>query len=401
MFLLQGRWGTVASIAASLSLALFSRSGIAQQLTQPPVKVGWLVALTGPNSSPGIGFDRGIKYAAEEINKAGGIKGRKLEVITRDTQGDPTKAVNAALELINKEKVEFTIGPTNSGEGLASTPVIARSKIPSVVFGVVDTLIDPQKYPYAIRVLPSNQQWTEAAHNYALNVLKKKKIGIIGDATGYGTATVNLSETALKGLGATVVYKGLVDANQTDLTVEMQKAKAAGAEVMEVWSDSAGLNSRLMNARADIGWDVPLVGHPAMGSGAVKPLLSKPENWSNVFIVGYQSMSFDDAGKLPPRTEKFLGEVSKSVRLDDTTLWWVAAGYDAVQLIKHAIEKGGSSNADDVKKVWESTKEFPGIFGSYTYTPAGHNGYPVSGVAMNRANSFLNGAYSLAPGYGK
>lgn len=394
------KWMVVA-FAAGLTLAVLPQQSMAQASSLPPVKVGWLVALTGPNSSPGIGFDRGIKYAAEEINKAGGIKGRKLEVITRDTQGDPTKAVNAALELINKEKVAFTIGPTNSGEGLATTPVIARSKIPSLVYGVVDTLIDPQKYPYAFRVLPSNQQWTEAVHNYALNVLKKKKVGIIGDATGYGTATSNLSEAALKGLGATVVYKGLVEANQTDLTADMQKARAAGAEVMVVWTDSAGLNSRLMNARADIGWNVPFVGHPAMGSGAVKPLLAKPENWNDVFIIGYQSMSFDDTGKLPARTEKFLGEVSKTVRIDDTTLWWVAAGYDAIQLIRHAIEKGGSSNADDVKKVWESTKDFPGIFGSYTYTPGSHNGYPVSGVAMNRANSFLKGAYTLAPGYGK
>ena len=190
--------GSLAAVAACLALTLLPMGASAQT---EPIKVGWLVALTGPNSSPGIGFDRGIKYAADEINKAGGMKGRKIEVITRDTQGDPTKAVNAALELINKEKVEFTIGPTNSGEGLATTPVIARSKIPSLVYGVVDTLIDPQKYPYAFRVLPSNQQWTEAVHNYALNILKKKKVGIIGDATGYGTATTNLSDTCPQGDG--------------------------------------------------------------------------------------------------------------------------------------------------------------------------------------------------------
>lgn len=401
MISFKGMKRSVAAVAAGMALVALPQGGMAQASAQEPIKVGWLVALTGPNSSPGIGFDRGIKYAAEEINKAGGIKGRKLEVITRDTQGDPTKAVNAALELINKEKVAFTIGPTNSGEGLATTPVIARSKIPSLVYGVVDTLIDPQKYPYAFRVLPSNQQWTEAVHNYALNVLKKKKVGIIGDATGYGTATTNLSDTALKAMGASVVYKGLVEANQTDLTAEMKKAQAAGAEVMVVWTDSAGLNSRLMNARADIGWKVPFVGHPAMGSGAVKPLLSKPDNWNDVYIIGYQSMSFGDNAKLPARTEKFLDEVSKTVRIDDTTLWWVAAGYDAIQLIRHAVETSGSSQADAVKKVWESTKDFPGIFGSYTYTAANHNGYPVAGVAMNRANTFLKGAYTLAPGYGK
>lgn len=383
----------LACVALSLPLAAGAQT--------EPIKIGWLVALTGPNSSPGIGFDRGIKYAADEINKAGGVKGRKIEVITRDTQGDPTKAVNAALELINKEKVEFTIGPTNSGEGLATTPVIARSKIPSLVYGVVDTLIDPQKYPYAFRVLPSNQQWTEAVHNYTLNVLKKKKVGIIGDATGYGTATTNLSDSALKAMGATVVHKGLVEANQTDLTAEMKKAQAAGAEVLVIWTDSAGLNSRLMNARADLGWNVPFVGHPAMGSGSVKPLLAKPENWNDVYIIGYQSMSFDGDAKLPARTEKFLNEATKSVRIDDTTLWWVAAGYDAIQLIRHAVEQGGSTRPDDVKKVWESTKNFPGIFGSYTYTASSHNGYPVDGVAMNRANSFLKGAYTLAPGYSK
>ena len=83
------------------------------QTSAPPIKIGWLVALTGPNSSPGIGFDRGIKYAVDEINQSGGVKGRKMEVVTRDTQGDPTKAVNAALELMNKEKVDFMIGPTN------------------------------------------------------------------------------------------------------------------------------------------------------------------------------------------------------------------------------------------------------------------------------------------------
>jgi branched-chain amino acid transport system substrate-binding protein len=398
MISFKSQTASLAAIAACLALTLLPMGAGAQT---EPIKIGWLVALTGPNSSPGIGFDRGIKYAADEINKAGGVKGRKIEVITRDTQGDPTKAVNAALELINKEKVEFTIGPTNSGEGLATTPVIARSKIPSLVYGVVDTLIDPQKYPYAFRVLPSNQQWTEAVHNYALNILKKKKVGIIGDATGYGTATTNLSDTALKAMGATVVHKGLVEANQTDLTAEMKKAQAAGAEVLVIWTDSAGLNSRLMNARADIGWNVPFVGHPAMGSGAVKPLLSKPENWNDVYIIGYQSTSFDGTSKLPARTEKFLAEASKAVRIDDTTLWWIAAGYDAIQLIRHAVEQSGSTKPDDVKKVWESTKDFPGIFGSYTYSASNHNGYPVDGVSMNRANSFLKGAYTLAPGYAK
>ncbi len=370
------------------------------QTSAPPIKIGWLVALTGPNSSPGIGFDRGIKYAVDEINQSGGVKGRKIEVVTRDTQGDPTKAVNAALELMNKEKVDFMIGPTNSGEGLATTPLIARNKTPSLVYGVVDTLIDPEKYPYTFRVLPSNKQWTDAAHNYILKTLKVKKVALIGDATGYGTATSNLSEQELKRLGATISYKALIEANQSDVTADIQKAKNSGAEVILVWSDSAALNARLINARAEANWTAPIVGHPALGSGAIKSLLAKPENWNAVYNIGYKQTSFDKGGKLPDATSKFLASVvSKKVRVDDTTLWWIAAGYDAVQLIRRSCEAAGSSKPEDVKKALESLQGFSGAYGRYTYTAANHNGYDVNDIVMNRADSFKDGSYTLAPGY--
>ena len=372
------------------------------QTSAPPIKIGWLVALTGPNSSPGIGFDRGMKYAVEEINQGGGIKGRKLEMVTRDTQGDPTKAVNAALELMNKEKVDFMVGPTNSGEGLATTPLIARNKTPSMVYGVVDTLIDPAKYPFTFRILPSNKQWTDAAHNYILKNLNARKVALIGDATGYGTATVNLSEQELKRLGATISYKALIEANQSDVTADMQKAKNSGAEVVLVWSDSAALNARLINARAEANWTAPIVGHPALGSGAIKPLLTKTENWNAVYNIGYKQTSFDKAGKLPDETSKFLAAVtSRNVRVDDTTLWWIAAGYDAVQLIRRGYEAAGSSKPEDVKRGLESLRAFGGAYGRYTYTAANHNGYDVNDIVMNRADSFKNGAYTLAPGYGQ
>jgi branched-chain amino acid transport system substrate-binding protein len=389
------------SIAFAFGIAALPIASLAQ--TSPaPIKIGWLVALTGPNSSPGIGFDRGLKYAVDEVNQSGGIKGRKLEIVTRDTQGDPTKAVNAALELINKEKVDFMVGPTNSGEGLATTPLIARQKIPSMVYGVVDTLIDPEKYPYTFRILPANKQWTEAAHNYILKTLKAKNIAIIGDATGYGTATVNLSEQELKKQGANISYKALIEANQSDVTTDIQKAKNSGADVVLLWSDSAALNARLINARAEANWTAPIVGHPALGSGAIKPLLTKPENWNAVYNIGFKQTSFDSAGNLPENTAKFLAAVvSKNVRVDDTTLWWIAAGNDAVQLIRRGYEGNGTSNPDDVKKALESLRGFTGAFGNYTYTATNHNGYDVNDIVMNRADSFKDGSYTLAPGYSK
>src|SRR5476651_837080 len=88
----------------------FSKPAIAQS---EPIKIGCLAAMTGPSSAPTIGFNRGMNFAIDAINAAGGVRGRKIEGIIRDTQGDPTKAVNATQELISQVKVHAIWGPLN------------------------------------------------------------------------------------------------------------------------------------------------------------------------------------------------------------------------------------------------------------------------------------------------
>ena len=96
-----------------------------------------------------------------------------------------------------------------------------------------------------------------------------------------------------------------------------------------------------------------MVGHPAMGTGSVLPLLNKPSDWEKVYIVGFRSMTFDSTGHLPERTEAFLAMARKSTAVDDTILWWIANGYDTVQLVRHAIMAAGSTSPDDVRKAME------------------------------------------------
>src|SRR6188508_2108299 len=104
-----------------------------------PIKIGYLPALTGPSSSTGVGINRGVQLAIEEINKGGGIDGRPLELITRDTQSDPTKAVNGAAELTRGVKVAAIFGPINSGESIPVVPLLARTNTPQLHPCWVDT----------------------------------------------------------------------------------------------------------------------------------------------------------------------------------------------------------------------------------------------------------------------
>jgi branched-chain amino acid transport system substrate-binding protein len=392
------RRGFTFGSASALGLAAhyLSRTALAQG---EPIKIGWLAALTGPSSAPGAGFDRGVRYAADTINAAGGVKGRKVEIVTRDTQGDPTKAVNATQEMISRLKVHAIWGPTNSGEALATTAIMARFKMPDIHPCVVDSLIDPVKYPNAFRMAPSNSQWDDAVRKYCLSILKVKDIAVVGDTTGYGTTAVGASVAGFKKDGANIVYQAQIDATQPDVMPDMLRMKNAGAQAIVVWSVSTGMEARMMNGRATMSWDVPFVGHPAMGSGEVGHLLDKPANWEKVYIIGYSSCSFDSSGKLPPRTQDFVDKVQGKIALNDTSLWWVLSGVDAVNLVAKAVEETGSSAPETIVGYWNTLNKYPGLFGNYTFTSQQHNGYPTDEVVMSKAASQKNGAFELAPGY--
>jgi branched-chain amino acid transport system substrate-binding protein len=301
--------------------------------------------------------------------------------------------------MISALKVNAVWGPTNSGEALACTPIMARAKMPNVHPCVVDTLIDAQKFPNAFRLAPSNTQWDDAVRNYCLNILKTKKVAVIGDTTGYGTAAVNASVAALKKDGADVVYQANIDATQPDMMPDMLRAKNAGAEAIVVWSTSTGMEARMFNTRAAMGWDVPFVGHPSMSSGDVANLIEKKSNWEKVYAVGYRSCSFDATGKLPPRSQELVDKIKGKINLADTLLWWVAGGVDAVNLVAKAVEATGSTASADIIKHWNSLAKYPGYFGDYTFTPNEHNGYPTEDVVMSEASSARDGAFALAPGY--
>ncbi len=392
----------VLGTASGLALATqgLARPGLAQSASEP-IRFGWLAALTGPSSAPAIGFDRGVNFAANEINAAGGVKGRKIEIVTRDTQGDPTKAVNATQEMISRLKVNAIWGPTNSGEALATTPIMARGKMPNIHPCVVNSLIDPEKFPNAFRTAPANVQWDAAVRKYALDILKLRDIAVIGDTTGYGTTAVDDSVKGYKAASANVAYQAQIDSSQPDVMADMLRIKNSGAKVVQVWTVSTGLIARLLNARAQLAWDVPFIGHPSLGAGEVQKLLEKPENWEKVYMIGYRSCSFDASGKLPARTAAFVERLTAAkVTLADTSLWWVAGGYDAVQLVAKAVEASGSTSSEAIIKYWDSLSAgYPGIFGNYVWTSKEHNGFPTDDVVMSRANTQKDGAFALAPGY--
>jgi branched-chain amino acid transport system substrate-binding protein len=394
------------SMTRRQALASAGAAAVAGSLAKPaialnePIRLGYLPALTGPSSSTGIGINRGTLLAVQEINAAGGINGRQIELITRDTQSDPTKAVNGAAELTHGEKVSVVLGPLNSGESLAVVPLLARANMPQVHPCWVDSLTDPKKYPMCFRNAPTNQQIGGAANRYVVQVLKRKKVAVISDTTGYGTASVNAYVPMLKALGAEAVYQGNVDAANPDLKPELLRMRSAGAEAIMPWSVNAGFLSRIINTRGQMEWDVPIVGQTTLGSGQTKALLEKPEYWAKVYPNNFRTVCYGPDGKLPERTIAFLDRLkSAKIDMNDTLLWWIASGYDTPRLIAEAMKNAGTEPAQVVGYL-NKLKGFPGVYGDISFMPDQHDGYPDDEVVMVEANSLKDGAFNLAPGYG-
>ncbi|MBV8926065.1 MAG: ABC transporter substrate-binding protein [Bradyrhizobium sp.] len=386
----------LATAGAALASTL-ARPAIA---AKEPIPIGYLPALTGPSSSTGIGINRGVELAVKEINQAGGIDGRQIELIVRDTQSEPTKAVNGAAELTHAHKVSVVLGPVNSGESLAVVPLLARANTPQIHPCWVDSLTDPKKYPMCFRNASTNQQIGAAANRYVVDVLKCKKVAVISDTTGYGTASVNAYVPMLKEKGAEVVYQGNVDAANPDLTPEILRMRNAGAEAIMPWSVNPGFLSRIINTRGQMQWDVPIAGQTTLGSGQTSALLEKSEYWAKVYPNNFKPVCYSADGKLNERAAAFADKLtSNKIEVSDTLLWWVAVGYDSPRMIAEAMKSAGTE-PEQIVGFLNRLKNYPGVYGDISFTPEQHNGYPDDEVVMVAANSFKNGAFKLAPGYG-
>jgi branched-chain amino acid transport system substrate-binding protein len=391
--------GLKARAAVAAIVLLIGSSASSQGTTNDPIRIGWMASLTGPLASAAIGINVGVEFAVDDINRSGGINGRKLDLITRDTVGDPNKASNMAKQLVYSDKVDFVIGPVNSGEALATVPLVAKSGVPNIVISAVDDLTNAKKYPRAFRVINTTAQWVVVADDYVLKSMTRQKIALIGDTTGYGAVSVKVATDDLRRRGIVPVYSVLVDPNKTDLSDEIGKARSSGADVIMAWSAATGVLGRLLNARGDAGWAVPVVGHPSLTAFSLKQLLHRPNYLDNVYAAGYLATSYGANGKLPPRTQALVDRIRPRLggKEIDLLFWWIALGYDAVKTAVHGMQVAKSTDPAAIQSALEKTQNLEGILATVSYGPDKRDGFPDKNMAINLANTFKDGCFRLAP----
>ena len=376
-------------------------AGLASGLAMPaiaqnkPIRMGWIAAVSGMFASNAQAQDWGFRMAVADLNEQGGLLGRPIEIIMRDSAADPSKAVSFAKELVYNENIDVLCGPINSGEALPTLGIVSGAKKLHLIGGSVEELIDPVKYPLGFRNLNANGQWIKVAVKFMVEDLKKTKVAIINDNTGYGVLSREVVTRYLAARDLKPVYTATVDPNKPDVTDELLKAKEAGADVVTEWSNATGFVARLVNARGEQNWDVPIVGHPTILQEQVARLLTKRSYWDNVYGLGYKHEIVDAQGKLPPGVQAFMDKHK------DTVGPYMAAGLPAflqaqaaVTIYAMGLTKAGDTDPFKVKAALESIPVIDAPYGPFIYTATDHNGFQDDGIKLVNANAQLpNGGY--------
>jgi len=320
-----------------------------------PIKIGVDGPFTGGSSSMGVSMRDGVRLAADEINKSGGVLGRQILLVERDDEAKNERGAQIAQELINKEKVVAVVGYINTGVGLASERFFQDAKIPvmnNVATGSVLThQFDDQPENYVFRNSANDSIQAPMIVEEAVTRRGFKKVAILADSTNYGQlGRADLEKAlALKGIKPVAVEK--FNIKDVDMTAQLLKAKEAGAEVVLTYGIGPEL-AQIANGMTKLGWKVPMIGSWTLsmanyidnagpgGEGARMPQTfiqepTTPKRQS--FIISYLKT-------FAPKNNRMDSPVS------------AAQGYDSVYLLAAAIKQAGSTDGPKVKEALENLK---------------------------------------------
>lgn len=385
---------SAATLAASSFVA--AATGRSWASAGESIKIGWFAALSGPYATGALAQDAGQRAAVAALNRQGGLLGRPVELIVRDTTGDPGKAVNFVQELLFREKVAALFGPNTSGEALPIRDFIAEANTIDMPTALIDSVIDAPKYPSIFRVAGSTGQQIDAGISFATGRFNKQKIALLVDNLSYGVLCRDLGLAKMKARGITPAYVGTLDANKVDVGDDVVKARDSGADVLLVWSASSSFMARVLTARGEQKWDAPAICAPIALNAQIASLV-KPDYLAGAVGVGFHHLSVDADGKFAPLIEAFLKDDADIVGPQlKNGITWILLGYASTMLWAAAVAKAGATDTDAVIAALEGMGPQQTLFGKVEFGPGKREGLSMDEYALFRLNSFRNGGFSLA-----
>lgn len=358
-------------IATALACA-----AITPAAAQSPIKLGELLDITGGGATAAESAKFGTEIAVAQINAAGGIAGRKIEVVTADTQTDPTVGVGEMTRLVQLEKVDLIVGPVISQVLMAALPVVNAAKI-AELGATGSELITPQTAPTYFSLLINAASQAKAVMNQAENVLKAKTGAIISDSGAQSKSFVESMKKEMEARGMKLTGVQEYQYRATDMTPQLLTLKRGNPDTLFLFASSGEDAGNILKARDDLGWDPKVTGNYTVGTFADSLIkVAGKDALHDTTGLNYTAFTYCDPKQLPKPFTDFVAR-AKAFNADAAgrlSLLFAATFYDGVFLLKEAIEGSGGKTDGPTLAAWivANGPKHAGVLGPLSATDASH-----------------------------
>jgi len=317
--------------------------------------------MTGDSAAQGIQMRNGATIAVDEINAAGGFKGKKLEYIVGDDIANPNQATVVAQKFASDKEILFILGHNNSGCSMSALPIYEKAGLPVISPTNTNPTITSLGHKNYMRVIVDDNAIVGQQVLLAVKELGFKKPVVIWENTDYGKGMRDVAYKTLKEMNIPIIGdESYVSGVDRDFSAQATKFKGVGADVVLFMGEYTAAALFIKQGK-NLGLTAQMVG----GSGITNPKFMEV---AGPAAEGAYALSTFDPNDERPMQATFIKKYT--TRYKDAPGEWSAHSYDIVNLVKKAYEMGGTDRPSLIKKLHE-VKAFPGVTGTIEFDAKG------------------------------
>ncbi len=324
------------------------------------IKIGMVYELTGSTASYGTSAANGAKLAFKEVNAAGGVLGKQLQIITADNKGEPSESANAMTKVITQDRVVAVTGFTVSSCGIAGSVVAEDNKIPFVAAATVNPKVTMDERTgkvknYTFRACFIDSFQGTVAANFAFTSLKAKNAAILIDnSSDYSKGLSAVFKEVFTAKGGQIAAEQAYLQKDQDFKSTLTAIKAQNPELIYIPGYYEDVGKIIKQAR-ELGITVPILGGDAWDSPKLAEL-GGAQALNNTFFTNFYSVEDKN-----PVSNAFIEAYKKEYgQLPDSM---AAMGYDAANLLVDAIKRANSTDSAKIREALAATKNFKSVSG--------------------------------------
>jgi branched-chain amino acid transport system substrate-binding protein len=372
------QWFGVAAFASVLCMGGLSRAAWAAAEDAGPIKVGCIFSVTGPASFLGAPEKKTVEMLVEKINADGGVLGRKIQLIMKDSEGSPEKTTSFAKQLIEEEGVLAILGPSTSGESMAIKNICQEGKTILLSCAAAEKIVDPVA-PFVFKTAPRDGY----AAVWIYQTMKEmgiKRIGVVVSNDGFGLAGKEQLQKYAAENGIEVVAAEVYDKAATDLTGVLNKIKGQDVQAVVNWSIVPAQALVAKNMK-QLDFNVPLF--QSHGFGNIKYVQAGGAAANGTIFPCGRLLVADMLPDSQPQ-KKLLVEYKKDYeeRYHEDASTFGGHAYDAAIVLIEGIKKAGSADPEKVRDAIENLQGVAGISGIFNFSKKDHNGLDMASFEM-------------------